>query len=52
MAVLDLQGMTGAPQGHGDGHKSYGSAHSCPSDLSVTLCGGQSGLSLLLCHED
>jgi hypothetical protein len=52
MSVLDLQGMvTTAPQGdHDGGHGSSGSGHSCPSDLSVTLCDGTSGISLLLCH--
>jgi len=52
MSVLDLQGMTTpAPQGgDGGGHGSSGSGHSCPSDLSVTLCDGTSGLSVLLCH--
>jgi hypothetical protein len=50
MSVLDLQGMA-APQGGGDGgHGSSNSGHSCPSDLSVTLCDGTSDISLLLCH--
>jgi hypothetical protein len=50
MSVLDLQGLeTEAPQG-GGGHGSSGSGHSCPSDLSVTLCDGTSGLSVLICH--
>lgn len=49
MALLDLQGMEQAPQtGHGGG--SSNSGHSCPSNLSVTLCGGSSGLSVLICH--
>jgi hypothetical protein len=49
MSVLDLQGMeTPAPQTGAGG--SSGSAKSCPSDLSVTLCDGSSGLSVLLCH--
>lgn len=49
MALLDLQGMEGAPQG-GGGHGSSASGHSCPSNTSVTLCNGTSSLSLLLCH--
>ena len=51
MSLLDLQGMedetpqTGIPAGG-----SSGSKHSChPSNLSVALCGGGSGLSALLC---
>jgi hypothetical protein len=49
MSLLDLQGMEAAPQvGHAGG--SSASGHSCPSNLSVTLCGGTSGLSLLICH--
>jgi hypothetical protein len=53
MALLDLQGMNPAPQtggsgGHGGG--SSASGHSCPSNLSLTLCDGSSGLSLLICH--
>lgn len=48
MSVLDLQGMEAAPQTQSGG--SSNSGHSCPSNLSVTLCGGTSGLSLLLCH--
>jgi hypothetical protein len=49
MALLDLQGMETAPQngGHGGGSSN---SHSCPSNLSLTLCGGGSGLSLLICH--
>jgi hypothetical protein len=48
MALLDLQGMEGttAPQTGG----SSNSGHSCPSNLSVTLCDGSSGLSVLICH--
>jgi hypothetical protein len=51
MALLDLQDMepvhrNTAPAGGG----SSNSAHSCPSNLSVTLCGGTSGLSVLICH--
>lgn len=51
MALLDLQGMDNAPQGndHGGGGSSA-SGHSCPSNLSITLCDGSSGLSVLLCH--
>jgi hypothetical protein len=49
MALLDLQGMeTPAPQAAAGG--SSGSKHSCPSNLSITLCGGTSGLSVLICH--
>jgi hypothetical protein len=52
MSVLDLQGMTApAPQGGGSGGGgSSNSGHSCPSDFSITLCDGSSGVSLLLCH--
>jgi len=52
MALLDLQGMNPAPQTGGSGHGggSSGSGHSCPSNLSVTLCDGSSGLSVLICH--
>jgi hypothetical protein len=52
MALLDLQGMETAPQSGGSGHGggSSASGHSCPSNLSVTLCGGGSGLSVLICH--
>lgn len=50
MSVLDLQGMEStAPQTGGSGGSSN-SGHSCPSNLSVTLCDGSSGLSVLLCH--
>jgi hypothetical protein len=49
MALLDLQGMaTPVPSGHGGG--SSNSGHSCPSNLSVSLCGGTSGLSVAICH--
>jgi len=49
MALLDLQGLESpAPQTGGGG--SSASGHSCPSNLSVTLCGGTSGLSVLICH--
>jgi hypothetical protein len=51
MALLDLQGMETANNGGGGGGGgSSASGHSCPSNLSVTLCDGSSGLSLLLCH--
>jgi len=50
MALLDLQGMEQTPQ-NGGGGGSSGSGHSCPSNVSATLCGGPSVLSLLLCHE-
>lgn len=50
MALLDLQGMDNAPQTGGGGGGSNSSATSCPSNLSVTLCGGSSGLSVLICH--
>jgi len=50
MSVLDLQGMEStAPQTADSG--SSGSGKSCPSNLSVTLCNGGSGLSVLICHE-
>lgn len=48
MALLDLQGMDNAPQTSSGGSSSSG--HSCPSNVSAALCGGGSGLSLLLCH--
>ncbi|WP_018348542.1 SapB/AmfS family lanthipeptide [Longispora albida] len=48
MALLDLQGMQTPPQTRGGGSSTSG--HSCPSNLSVTLCGGSSGLSVLICH--
>lgn len=48
MSLLDLQGMESAPQTSGGG--SSASGHSCPSNVSLTLCGGTSGLSLLICH--
>jgi hypothetical protein len=52
MSVLDLQGMETAPSNGGGGHGggSSNSGNSCPSNLSVTLCGGTSGLSVLICH--
>jgi hypothetical protein len=49
MAILDLQGMEGVPQ-MGGGHGSSASSKSCPSHLSVALCGGTSGLSAAACH--
>jgi hypothetical protein len=47
MALLDLQGMESpAPQGrHSGGCGGCG----CPSNLSLALCGGTSGLSAALC---
>ncbi|HEU5475961.1 MAG TPA: SapB/AmfS family lanthipeptide [Actinophytocola sp.] len=49
MSVLDLQGMeSAAPEATAGGSSSSG--HSCPSNLSVTLCDGTSGLSVLICH--
>ncbi|MEU5875233.1 SapB/AmfS family lanthipeptide [Glycomyces sp. NPDC047369] len=48
MALLDLQGMEGKDEVANAG--SSASGHSCPSNLSATLCGGTSGLSVLLCH--
>ena len=51
MALLDLQGMDAAPDVElAAKGGSSGSGHSCPSNLSVTLCGGGSGLSVLICH--
>ncbi len=50
MSVLDLQGMEStAPQSADSG--SSGSGHSCPSNLSLALCNGTSGLSALACHD-
>jgi hypothetical protein len=49
MSLLDLQGMETAPA-NGGGGGSSASGHSCPSNLSVTLCNGTSGLSVLICH--
>jgi lanthionine-containing peptide SapB len=50
MALLDLQGMTSPAPENGNGGGSSNSGHSCPSNLSVTLCDGTSGLSVLICH--
>jgi len=51
MALLDLQGMDNAPQtGGGGGGGSASSGQSCPSGLSIALCGGTSGLSVAICH--
>jgi hypothetical protein len=50
MALLDLQGMDNAPQTGGGGGGSASSGQSCPSNLSVALCGGTSGLSVVICH--
>jgi hypothetical protein len=49
MALLDLQGME-SPAPQTGGHGSSASGHSCPSNLSVALCDGTSGLSVALCH--
>ena len=49
MSLLDLQGMESPAPANGGGGSSN-SGHSCPSNLSVTLCEGTSGLSALLCH--
>jgi len=51
MALLDLQGME-TPASELAGHKggSSASGHSCPSNLSLALCEGTSGLSVALCH--
>jgi hypothetical protein len=49
MALLDLQALENtAPQT--GGHGSSNSGHSCPSNLSVALCDGSSGLSVAICH--
>ncbi|GAB3660319.1 SapB/AmfS family lanthipeptide [Glycomyces tarimensis] len=48
MALLDLQGMESKDEMSAAG--SSASGHSCPSNLSATLCEGTSGLSVLLCH--
>lgn len=46
MSVLDLQGMSSPVQEMGlDGRHGHGA-----SNLSVTLCGGTSGLSVLICR--
>ena len=50
MSVLDLQGMEAPQTGGGGGGGSSASGHSCPSNLSVTLCDGTSGLSVAICH--
>jgi lanthionine-containing peptide SapB len=49
MSVLDLQGME-TPLPQTGGHGSSNSGNSCPSNLSTTLCGGTSGLSVAACH--
>lgn len=49
MALLDLQGMEATDMSATRGGSSS-SGHSCPSNLSTALCGGGSGLSVLLCH--
>jgi hypothetical protein len=49
MSVLDLQGMEStAPQGAAGGSSH---SNSCPSNLSVALCNGNSGLSVAACHD-
>lgn len=50
MALLDLQGMETPELGHHKGGGSSASGHSCPSNLSLLICGGTSGLSVALCH--
>jgi hypothetical protein len=50
MSIYDLQGMESTAPQTGNSGGSSGSGHSCPSDLSVTLCDGTSDLSVLLCH--
>ncbi|MEV4316641.1 SapB/AmfS family lanthipeptide [Actinocrispum sp. NPDC049592] len=50
MSLLDLQGMESSAPANGGGGGSSSSGHSCPSNLSVTLCDGSSGLSVLICH--
>jgi hypothetical protein len=49
MALLDLQGME-TPNTELSAAGSSASGHSCPSNLSVLICGGTSGLSVTLCH--
>ena len=50
MALLDLQGMD-MPAADLPAAGSSGSGHSCPSNLSATLCDHNSGLSVALCYE-
>jgi len=51
MPLLDLQDLEEISEvGDASHGGSSGSGHSCPSDLSVTLCDGSSALSVLLCH--
>ncbi|ADD40247.1 SapB/AmfS family lanthipeptide [Stackebrandtia nassauensis] len=50
MALLDLQGLESPADLSATRGGSSGSGHSCPSNLSATLCGGTSGLSVLICH--
>jgi hypothetical protein len=50
MALLDLQGMENLELANHDRGGSSASGHSCPSNVSLALCGGGSGLSLTLCH--
>jgi hypothetical protein len=50
MSVLDLQGMTSPAEELGlYGKRPPGGGGSRPSTLSITLCGHNSTLSLLLC---
>jgi hypothetical protein len=49
MALLDLQAME-TPVTELAAAGSSASGHSCPSHLSVAICGGGSGLSVALCH--
>ena len=51
MSVLDLQGMESTAPQNGDSGGSSNSGHSCPSNLSVLICNGSSGLSVAICHE-
>jgi hypothetical protein len=50
MSVLDLQGMESTAPRNDNGGGSSNSGNSCPSNLSVALCNGTSGLSVALCH--
>jgi hypothetical protein len=50
MALLDLQDMEPVHQNAAPAGGSSNSGHSCPSNLSVALCNGTSGLSVAICH--
>jgi hypothetical protein len=50
MSLLDLQGMESTGP-HATAGGSSGSGHSCPSNLSVLICGGPSVLSVAICHK-